>query len=213
MHAIVLVFATILLALWPARIEAQCGQCDGDFNGDGRVTIHELVTAVNNALHECAPSERFIDQGNGTVLDTKTGLLWEKKSDDGSVHDKDDTYSWSTGSPYDPDGTAYTSFLATLNQAPCFAGHCDWRLPSASELHSLVDYGHWAPAVDAIFNTACTPGCTGTECSCTTLDLYWSSTTFAENPTNAWNVEFNYGIPNPFDMTLSYYVRAVRGGV
>lgn len=32
------------------------------------------------------------------VRDNVTGLIWEKKTDDGSVHDKDNTYTW-----YDPD--------------------------------------------------------------------------------------------------------------
>jgi hypothetical protein len=36
----------------------------------------------------------FVDQGNGTVLDCDRNLLWEKKSDDGSLHDKDFFYQW-----------------------------------------------------------------------------------------------------------------------
>jgi hypothetical protein len=48
--------------------------------------------------------------GDGTATDYDTGLQWEQKTDDGSVHDKDNTYSWSpTLGP--PDGTAFTAFL------------------------------------------------------------------------------------------------------
>jgi hypothetical protein len=36
-----------------------------------------------------------MDQGNGTILDTQTNLIWEKKSDDGSLHDKDTWLPWS----------------------------------------------------------------------------------------------------------------------
>ncbi len=32
----------------------------------------------------------YTDNGDGTVTDNQTGLTWEKKSDDGSIHDKDD---------------------------------------------------------------------------------------------------------------------------
>ena len=39
------------------------------------------------------------------------------KTDDGSIHDKDDTYWWSTGSPWKPDGGAFVDFLGTLNGA------------------------------------------------------------------------------------------------
>jgi hypothetical protein len=38
---------------------------------------------------------RYADNGDGTISDLNTGLMWEKKSDDGSIHDKDDVHSWS----------------------------------------------------------------------------------------------------------------------
>ncbi|MBI4514613.1 MAG: DUF1566 domain-containing protein [Deltaproteobacteria bacterium] len=213
MRATIVVIATVLLALWPGRSQAQCDQCQGDFNYDGQVTIDELVTAVNNALNDCpAPGARFLDNGDGTITDSRTGLQWEKKSDDASIHNKDNTYTWTAGSPYDPNGTAFTVFLATLNREPCFAGHCDWRLPSAAELQGLVDHTLWAPAIDPIFNMACAPGCTITACSCTVSDFYWTSTPMAELPDYTWSVDLNYGVVNLYDKTLRYYVRAVRSG-
>jgi len=213
MHVIVAACATILLALWPARMGAQCDQCEGDFNGDGNVTIDEIIVSVNNALNNCpAPGPRFVDNGNGTITDTKSGLQWEKKGDDGGIHDQDNAYTWSTGSPFNPDGTAFTLFLATLNRTPCFAGHCDWRLPSVTELQSLIDYAQFAPATDPVFYTGCTAGCTIATCSCTTLDYYWSVTSSAELSNNVWNVDFNSGYVSLYDKTLPFYVRAVRGG-
>ncbi len=41
---------------------------------------------------------------------------------------------------------------------------------------------------------------------------YWSSSTYANNPTNAWNVNFNDGNTNANNKTNNNYVRAVRGG-
>ncbi|MDD5519039.1 MAG: DUF1566 domain-containing protein [Candidatus Omnitrophica bacterium] len=41
---------------------------------------------------------------------------------------------------------------------------------------------------------------------------YWSSTTYANNTTNAWHVNFNNGNVNNNNKTNSYYVRPVRGG-
>ena len=45
----------------------------------------------------------------GTVTDYDTGLQWEQKTGDSTVHDKDNTYSWSP-SLGPPDGTAFTVF-------------------------------------------------------------------------------------------------------
>ena len=59
-------------------------------------------------------SRMYNDLGNGVIKDQRTGLFWEKKSDDGSIHDKDFTYSWSAdGDSFN--GTTASVFLATLN--------------------------------------------------------------------------------------------------
>lgn len=147
----------------------------------------------------------YTDNGDGTIEDVITGLTWEKLSDDGGVHDRDKTYTW-----YD----AFRVKIAALNKAPCFAGHCDWRLPNRRELGSLVDADRVAPAVDPAFgNDGCTPGCAITVCSCTELDRYWSSTTYHDTPSFAWTVDGNTGIVTAFDKSIAFYVRAVRGGL
>jgi hypothetical protein len=232
MHVIILAFATILLALWPARIGAQCDQCEGDFNGDGQVTIDELIVAVNNALNSCpAPGPRFVDNGDGTVTDTKTGLQWEKKDSKDleeppepivcpgppsctNPHDADNQYTWSAAGS-SPDGSAFTDFLPQLNSGNGFAGHKDWRLPTVVELQSLVDYGQANPAIDPIFSAPCTSTCTVTTCSCTVPDFYWTSTAGVKLPPaepGSWTIEFFRGVVELFDPTLPHYVRGVRGG-
>jgi len=143
----------------------------------------------------------YTDNGNGTITDNQTGLTWEKKSDDGSIHDKDDFYSW-------PD--AFAGFIAALNTAN-FAGHGDWRLPNINELHSILDYAQSNPQVDAVFNTACAASCTAADCSCTVTDLYWSSTTDTLSD-NAWKVGFGDGFVVADAKISPGYVRAVRGG-
>jgi len=212
MRAILLIFASVFLMFCPTTSVAQSSQCRGDFNGNGQVTVDEILTSVNNALNGCPPpGARFVDNGDGTITDTKTALMWEKKSDDSGIHDQDDTYTWSSsGSP--ANGTTFTTFLATLNQNS-FAGHQDWRLPSAAELQTLLDYTAFAPAIDAAFNAGCDVDCALTTCSCTGLGYYWSSTTIADQPDLALSVDFNYGLANLFEKTLpAGYVRAVRGG-
>ena len=39
-------------------------------------------------------SQSFTDNGDGTITDNTTGLMWEKKSDDGTINDWDNTYTW-----------------------------------------------------------------------------------------------------------------------
>src|SRR5262249_8529536 len=58
----------------------------------------------------------YVDNGDGTITDTKTGLMWEKLSDDGSIHDWDTTYTWAD---------AFTVKVAALNSG-MFAGYTDW---------------------------------------------------------------------------------------
>ncbi len=148
-------------------------------------------------------ARRYIDNGDGTVSDASTGLIWEKKSADGSIHDQGRQYSWSD---------AFTAFIAELNSTH-FAGHTDWRLPNVNELQTLVDYGEAGPVIDPAFNTACVAGCTALACSCTQSSSYWSSTTVAIAPAGAWFVGFGYGHVNFNPKAASYHVRAVCGGL
>ncbi|MCC6847377.1 MAG: DUF1566 domain-containing protein [Deltaproteobacteria bacterium] len=155
----------------------------------------------------------FTDNGDGTITDNTTGLMWEKKSDDGSIHDKDNAYTWGmTSPPYTMNGTMVTTFLAGLNGGGGFAGHTDWRIPNVNELQSLANYQNVNPAVAPAFNTACAASCTVTTCSCTQSNYYWSSTTYQYAPGNAWYVNFNVGYVFADFKSNDFYVRAVRGG-
>ncbi|MGH7790099.1 MAG: DUF1566 domain-containing protein [Candidatus Binatia bacterium] len=144
----------------------------------------------------------YTDNGDGTITDLRTGLMWEKQSDDGSINDWDTTYTWTD---------ALSVFIPALNSGGGFAGHSDWRLPNRNELESLADLGRQNPAIDPIFNTGCSPGCTVTTCSCTSTFLhYWTSTSNYWHTSTAWLVYFVDGDVNAFDKTTTYFARAVR---
>lgn len=159
--------------------------------------------------------QSFVDNGDGTVTDTRTGLTWEKKSRDGSVHDWQNVYVWGQElSPYAMNGTMVTTFLAALNTPPCFAGYCDWRIPNGRELASLVNWEVSNPATFAAFNASCTAGCAVTACSCTRSGPsgHWSSSTLQYYPDYAWSVYFDSGGVYSVVKREGLYVRAVRGG-
>ncbi len=149
----------------------------------------------------------YVDNGDGTITDTATGLMWEKLSDDTGVHDKDRSYTWAQ---------AFAQKIATLN-AEAFAGYTDWRLPNLNELQSLLNYGTVGPAVSPAFNVGCTAWCTVSSCSCTLNYQYWSSTSFQNGPSSsqgmAWYASFHEGRLIRGSKTQEFGVRAVRGGV
>ena len=148
----------VTAALIVSAAQGVRGQCCGDCNGNGKVLVNELVTAVTNALNDCQlTGPRFVDNGDGTVTDHETGLIWEKKDNFGGglnladPHDADNGYAWSASGTV-ADGAAYTDFLAKLNDGAstdggastaitgCFVGHCDWRLPTIVSCK-----GSWMP--------------------------------------------------------------------
>jgi hypothetical protein len=141
------------------------------------------------------------------VKDNNTGLIWENKTDDGSIHDKDNLYSWYDPNPAtnggnagkDGNGTDTYDFITSLNVAN-FGGFNDWRMPTIMELSTIVNAGTFYPAI----NTAFYPN--------TKSDPYWSSTTFAGNMGVAWYVYFLDGDVTYDAKSKTFYVRAVRGG-
>jgi hypothetical protein len=91
--------------------------CPGDFNGDQVVTVNEILVSVRYALYGCpGPGPRLVDNGDGTVTDNETGLMWEQKTDDGGIHDATNRYSWSNGEPWQPVGTAFATHAQRLYQ-------------------------------------------------------------------------------------------------
>ncbi|MBN1522963.1 MAG: DUF1566 domain-containing protein [Spirochaetales bacterium] len=99
----------------------------------------------------------FTDNNDGTVTDHATGLMWQK-ADSGKGMD------WEHA-------LAYAETLSA-------AGHNDWRLPSAKELQSIVDYSRSpqtsnSAAIDPVFAISSITDPNGK----TNYPFFWSSTT------------------------------------
>lgn len=132
---------------------------------------------------------RFTDNGNGTVTDGMTGLIWLKDANCFSGN-------WYTAQ----------SLASGLSSGACglsdgsIAGQ--WRLPNVNELQSLIDYTTVSPAlpVDHPFTLLLSY-------------FFWSATTYAPNPGDAWGVYLSNGYVNTIDKTDANFVWPVRGGL
>ena len=188
----------------PEKLDEALGKCTVKY----AATWPKLQKKAQGTGATCDQA-RFEDNADGTVTDWLTGLQWEQKTDDGTVHDKDNTYTWSTiaDDDYTEDGSAFTIFLAALNGGGCFAGQCGWRLPTIAELQTilLAPYPSCAtsPCIDPVFGP-------------TVASFYLSSTTVAPAPSTVWGVGFGNGQVNSAakaKFVLYDSVRAVCGGL
>jgi hypothetical protein len=102
----------------------------------------------------------FIDNGNGTITDSATGLMWTQ-DDSANGLNWEEALAW----------------VVQMNAAN-YLGNNDWRLPNAKELQSIVDYTRSpdttsSAAIDPLFNVTSITN----EAGQTDFPAYWSSTT------------------------------------
>ncbi|MDP2903835.1 MAG: DUF1566 domain-containing protein [Methylovulum sp.] len=136
------------------------------------------------------------------VKDNVTGLIWENKTAGGGLHDGDNgytNYSADYGSGNLGQASDASGFVAAVNQQG-LCGSKAWRLPSADELQSLVDYGvaYPGPTID----TAFFPN--------TQNNAFWSSSPNVGNTDYAWYVNFSNGNVSNGNRSGSLPVRLVR---
>lgn len=137
-----------------------------------------------------APPGRFDDPNDGTVKDTKTGLVWQKGIPSTiSTCTTDSTHVRCTWS----EATNYCKNLGLAGTG--------WRLPTVLELSSLVDETipyYSGPTIDQ------------TAFPSTPADSYWTSSPLAGSSSSAWSVNFNGGDTSNKGVTNTYRVRCVH---
>lgn len=126
----------------------------------------------------------FTDNGDGTVTDAATGLMWAQA-------DNGEAISWE-------DALAY----ARAANAEGYLGHDDWRLPDIKELQGIVDYTRApdttdSPAIDPVFDSTKITNEAGQK----DWGWVWSSTTHAN-----WTDESgNAGAYISFGRAMGYF--------
>jgi hypothetical protein len=136
--------------------------------------------------------ESYTDNGDGTVTDNITGLMWQQAvpttTNDAGVPTPT-SFTWDDAGKYCSE---------TLN----LAGHSDWRLPTAIELMSIVDPGQLNPSIN------------GTYFPSTPSSSFWSSTPKASPvagpPSGAWVFDFGLSGSGYTGVTSTFNVRCVR---
>ena len=129
---------------------------------------------------------RMVDHGDGTLTDTVTGLVWLKRADCVSG-------DWSSA----------VAAVRTLASGQCGLGDGSsagaWRMPNRKEMASLANRALNNQA--EFFDTAWTSADVGVPSAAAvfdrfvTLQYYWTSTTDASDPSEAWTVfSCDYGV-------------------
>ncbi|MFN3480896.1 MAG: DUF1566 domain-containing protein [Thermodesulfovibrionales bacterium] len=155
------------------------------------------------------PSPRFTDNGNGTITDNLTGLVWLKDANCANA-----VRTWSQAlSDVNELNTSGTMNGNNCGDTSNGGSHqTDWRLPNINELESLVHAG---------YNEE---NCGGSACSTLSAWLnnkgfsnvqsnyYWSSTTYAYYTDYAWLVPMWNGVVYASNKAYNCYVWPVRAG-
>jgi len=142
------------------------------------------------------------------VRDNVTGLIWEVKTDDGGLRDKDWIYSW-----YDTNSSTNGGVVGTSNGGECFdTSNCDtekyveqinvqtfcgltgWRMPFKYELSNLRLLGRQNPSIDINYFPSTISG------------FYWSSSTYSSG---AGIVDFDIGYLSATAKSNELYIRLV----
>lgn len=152
--------------------------------------ISEINAFYGQDNHYSSNPMSFTNNGDGTITDNVTSLMWQRIPDGIFYH-------W-----YDASGT----FDATYNPGTTdicgdltLAGYTDWRLPEKNELQSIVDYGIAIPAIDITYFPN------------TDISDYWTNTEY--NSSDSWHVKFTDGSVVLGAKNIVKMVHCVRGAI
>lgn len=147
-----------------------------------------------SAANRTAPPERFVDNGDGTVTDTVTQLMWMRCSE-GQRFDA----GRCIGSPLGVDWARAQASAEQVNAAGELF-YDDWRLPSITEIAAIVERQCAEPRIDLSVFPATPP------------ETYWSATNRPRDPELVYALGFGAQGVAPVRKDAEHHVRLVRTG-
>jgi hypothetical protein len=137
--------------------------------------------------------QRFIDNGDGTISDTKTDLMWKKND---SYNDLLKFLNYGQGKKY----------MKKTNE-DSFGGHSDWRIPAKNEAQTLFYYDLSKSMQDKYNMTLYIDPVFPAGCGYNT----WTTETRGKITAYIFSFAEGTGQHNEVDITVSTSLRLVRG--
>jgi len=132
----------------------------------------------------------LIDNDDGTITDTDTGLMWLQNANIEGAMTWDNAVIWANSFVF----ANYDDWRLPTSADNCFGKHCDEsEMGHLFYVEEVTSHSHGS---DPFFNVM--------------PYMYWSADEYASNPAKAWRFNFKHGSQGVSNKTLTRYVWAVR---
>ncbi len=149
----------------------------------------EAAQTCVDSIPESTPTARFEDNGDGTVTDLRTSLMWMRCPLG---------LSWSSSTCLGSPAEYNWQNALVIAAGTDYAGYRDWRLPNIKELESIVERKCEDPTINLTIFPA-TPSA-----------QFWTSSPSTHAFRNGWKVEFLTGAGDVLGKSNEQHVRLVR---
>lgn len=144
-------------------------------------------------------TSHLVDNNNGTVNDSNTGLIW-KKCSEGEIYNATTNSCTNTASIFTWDTALQQAQDVNSGSTGQNFVQTDWRVPNINELASIAELSCYSPAInETVFPNVL-------------ASVFWSSSPLANNSNGVWIVYFEDGQSYPKNKYDNLRVRLVRSG-
>jgi hypothetical protein len=195
----------------PKTGQTTCYDPDGYNNPPASCNSSIATMSEDGFLMRGVPviGSRFTNNGNGTVTDNLSGLIWLRNAmcteTVGSIGNPNGALNWS-------DALKWTHSLASGNCGLSDGSKAnDWRLPNVKELQSLIDFGQ--DTADGAYALPAGHPFQFLSTFYSNPQGYWASTADFNNITFVWEVDIASGQTGSDPYTINHYIWPVKGGL